>query len=135
MPSFGIGIDRVLIHRIATAFERWGYRFAHRVLGPGELEVFDQRVRAHPRQGLHYLAKRFAAKEAFAKAMGCGLRSPMFMPRLDILNDAYGKPVAHAHGDLKQWLADRGLTAHISLTDEQDAAMAIVMLEADQANQ
>jgi len=129
MPSYGLGIDRVLIDRIAVAFERWGQRFVRRVLGPGELEVFHQRLQQHQRQGIHYLAKRFAAKEAFGKAMGCGLRSPMLMPCLDILNDASGKPVAHAHGALWQWLVERSITAHVSITDEQDAAIAIVLLE------
>ncbi|NCW01169.1 MAG: holo-[acyl-carrier-protein] synthase, partial [Betaproteobacteria bacterium] len=96
MSTFGIGLDRVLIHRIAAAYDRWGQRFAQRVLGPQELEVFWQRHQRHQRQGIQYLAKRFAAKEAFAKAMGLGLRSPMLMPRLELLNDSLGKPYVHA---------------------------------------
>ena len=129
MSTFGIGLDRVLIHRIAAAYDRWGQRFAQRVLGPQELEVFWQRHQTHQRQGIQYLAKRFAAKEAFAKAMGLGLRSPMLMPRLELLNDSLGKPYVHASAELAQWLEQRKLSAHVSISDEQDAAVAFVMLE------
>ncbi|MFZ9537938.1 MAG: holo-ACP synthase, partial [Burkholderiaceae bacterium] len=108
---------------------RWGDRFAKRVLGPQELEVFHRRLQRHQRQGVHYLAKRFAAKEAFSKAMGLGLRSPMLMPRLEVLNDRSGKPYAKAHGDLAAWLDTRGIKAHVSISDEQDAAIAFVILE------
>jgi len=129
MSTFGIGIDRVLIHRVAAAYQRWGERFAKRVLGPQELEVFRRRLQRHHRQGVHYLAKRFAAKEAFSKAMGLGLHSPMLMPRLEVLNDRGGKPFAKAHGDLAAWLDTRGLKAHVSISDEQDAAISFVILE------
>jgi holo-[acyl-carrier protein] synthase len=132
MPTFGIGIDRVLIHRIESAFARWGERFARRVLGPQELEVFSERLQRHRKQGVHYLAKRFAAKEAFSKAMGLGLRSPMLMTRLEVLNDRAGKPIVRAHGDLALWLEARRLSAHVSISDEQDAAIAFVMLERDE---
>jgi len=125
---YGIGVDRVLVSRIETAAVRWGERFARRILGPGEFRVYLQQMRRHPRQGVAYLARRFAAKEAFAKAMGIGLRAPMLMPQLDVLNDACGKPQAIAHGDLDRWLQARNLKAHISLSDESDAALAFVLL-------
>jgi holo-[acyl-carrier protein] synthase len=125
---YGIGVDRVLVSRIELAAVRWGERFARRVLGPGELRVYHQQVRRHSRLGVAYLARRFAAKEAFAKAMGIGLRAPMLMPHLDVLNDACGKPLAIAHGDLDQWLQAHNLQPHISLSDESDAALAFVLL-------
>lgn len=132
MPTFGIGIDRVLIHRIDSAYQRWGDRFARRILGSQELVVFANRLQRNQRQGIHYLAKRFAAKEAFSKAMGLGLRAPMLMPRLEVLNDSSGKPTAYPHGELARWLEARRLKAHVSISDEQDAAIAIVILETEE---
>lgn len=135
MPTYGIGIDRVLIHRIDAAFARWGEQFARRVLGPQERNVFNKRLQRQHKQGIHYLAKRFAAKEAFSKAMGLGLRSPMLMPRLEVLNDHAGKPYVHAHGDLALWLEARQLNAHVSISDEHDAAIAFVILESHEKSQ
>lgn len=128
MTIYGIGVDRVLVPRIESAAVRWGERFARRVLGPGELRVYLQHTQRHPRLGVAYLARRFAAKEAFAKAMGIGLRAPMLMPHLDVLNDHCGRPQAIAHCDLNRWLQARNLQAHISLSDESDAALAFVLL-------
>lgn len=129
MSIFGIGIDRVLLARIAAASARWGERFARKVLGPGEWSIYSQRLHMHPQRAVQFLATRFAAKEAFAKAMGIGLRSPMCMPHLEVLNDGCGKPLAVAHGDLQAWLSAHQLRAHVSLSDETDAALAMVLLE------
>ena len=129
MTVFGIGVDRVLLARIDAAASRWGERFARRILGPGELQIYRQTALCHPRRALQYLAKRFAAKEAFGKAMGTGLSAPMRMTLLDVLNDAHGRPQAQVHGDLALWLGSRRLRAHVSLSDESDAALAFVLLE------
>ena len=74
---FGIGTDICDIRRIEATLARRGERFAAKVLGPHELEVFRARRARVEARGLHYLATRFAAKEAFSKAIGLGMRMPM----------------------------------------------------------
>jgi holo-[acyl-carrier protein] synthase len=132
---YGIGTDIVLVARIERLIERWGARFPRRVLGPEELAEYERR-RSRGSHGAgysaRYLAKRFAAKEAYSKALGLGLRAPMSLLSLQILNDARGKPLAVPRGDLARFVAERGLTAHVSLSDEIDSAVAFVILESAQ---
>lgn len=129
---YGIGSDIVAMHRIENLLERWGDKFARRVLGPDELTEFLRR-RSRGAHGAgyaaRYLAKRFAAKEAFSKALGLGLRGPMTLLSLEILNDRRGKPFARARKDLAPYLDERKLIAHVSLSDESDHVMAFVVLE------
>src|SRR5690606_11731439 len=105
------GTDIVLVARIENLLARWGERFARRVLGPDELAEFLRR-RGRGEHGrayaARYLAKRFAAKEAFGKALGLGLRAPMTLLSLQVLNDARGRPVAHPRKALAAYLAERG---------------------------
>lgn len=128
----GIGTDIVRLARIEILVERWGDRFARRVLGPEELGEYHRR---RDKQGhgdayaTRYLAKRFAGKEAFSKALGIGLRGPMTLLSLQILNDRRGRPVAVARKALAPLLEERGLVAHVSLSDESDAVLAFVVLE------
>lgn len=133
---YGIGTDIVLLDRIERLYARYGERFARRVLGPDELVEFARRRargaadgRAGTDRAVRYLAKRFAAKEAFSKALGLGLRGPMTLLSLQILNDRRGKPVPVARKALEPYLAELGLTAHVSLSDEKDSAIAFVILE------
>ena len=129
---YGIGTDIVLIARIRTLIERWGERFPRRVLGPDELREYTRRQgrgSPGPERAARYLAKRFAAKEAFSKAIGLGLRGPMTLLSLQVLNDARGKPVAVPRKALEPWLRERGLIAHVSISDEVDSALAFVVVE------
>jgi holo-[acyl-carrier protein] synthase len=129
---YGIGTDIVLIKRIQDLLERWGDKFARRVLGPDELLEFHRR-RAKAEHGAayaaRYLAKRFAAKEAFSKALGLGLRAPMTLQSLQVLNDQRGKPVAYPRKALLPYCEARGLSWHVSLSDEVDSALAFVVIE------
>jgi len=129
---YGIGSDIVAMHRIEALLERWGDKFARRVLGPDELQEFLRR-RSRGAHGAgyaaRYLAKRFAAKEAFSKALGLGLRGPMTLLSLEVLNDRRGKPFARARKELAPYLEARRLIAHVSLSDESDHVMAFVVLE------
>ena len=79
-----------------------------------------------------YLAKRFAAKEAFGKALGVGLHAPMSLHSLQVLNDARGRPIAQPRKALAAYMAERGLVAHVSLSDETDSAVAFVIVESPQ---
>jgi holo-[acyl-carrier protein] synthase len=129
---YGIGTDIVLIARIRTLIERWGERFPRRVLGPDELREYTRRHgrgTPGPERAARYLATRFAAKEAFSKAIGLGLRGPMTLLSLQVLNDPRGKPVAVPRKALEPWLRERGLVAHVSISDEVDSALAFVVVE------
>jgi len=132
----GIGTDIVRIARIDALVNRWGDRFVRRILGPDELqEFFRRRERGGPQHGhrrsVDYLAKRFAGKEAFSKALGTGLRGPMTLLSLQILNDAAGKPVAVPRKALASWVRQNRYRSHVSLSDEFDAAIAFVVIEED----
>ncbi|MBX3591645.1 MAG: holo-ACP synthase [Burkholderiaceae bacterium] len=129
---YGIGTDIVMVARVQGLLERYGERFARRVLGPDELAEYRRRLeKAGHGNGYaaRYLAKRFAAKEAFSKALGLGLRGPMTLLSLQVLNDARGRPVASARNELEPYLRERRLVAHVSLSDEVDSAVAFVILE------
>ncbi len=122
---YGVGTDVVEIERIEKALERWGERFAERVLCDPELTRF----RRH-RQPAAYLAKRFAAKEAFTKALGTGIKAPANWHGVWVANLPSGKPQLEFTGELQRLLADRGISrAHVSLSDERGVAMATVILE------
>ena len=75
------------------------------------------------------LAKRFAAKEALGKALGTGVREPILLPAIAVIHDALGKPAFEYSPVLAAYLAAKGLTAHLSLSDESDSALAFVILE------
>jgi holo-[acyl-carrier protein] synthase len=126
---FGIGTDIIDIRRIEATLARRGERFAQRVLGANELQVFRARGARAPARGLSYLATRFSAKEAFSKAIGLGLHMPMSWRACEILNAAGGKPTIRLHGVLAEWFAQRQLVAHVSLSDETDYAAAFVVVE------
>jgi holo-[acyl-carrier protein] synthase len=122
---FGVGTDVVEIERIKSALERHGERFALRILCPPELERFKRH-----RLPANYLAKRFAAKEAFTKALGTGIRSPANWHGVWVRNLASGKPVLEYSDALQKLLDKKGVTsAHLSLSDERGVAFATVILE------
>lgn len=126
---YGIGTDLVEIDRIAAAFERFGDRFAHRILGPQELQHYTARRARSARRGLAFLATRFAAKEAISKAIGLGMRSPMSWRAVEIVNAPSGRPQPVAHGALVAFLRVRRLHLTVSVTDEQTMAMAFAVAE------
>jgi holo-[acyl-carrier protein] synthase len=124
---FGVGTDVVEIERIEKALARFGERFAQRVLCPPELARF----RNH-RQPASYLAKRFAAKEAFAKAFGTGIKAPANWHGVWVINHNSGKPDLRFSDELQRALQSRGISrSHLSLTDERGVAMATVILECE----
>jgi len=126
---YGIGTDICDVRRMRATYARRGERFAQRVLGPHEIEVFRARLARVESRGVAYLATRFSAKEAFSKAIGLGLRMPMTWRSCEILNAASGKPEIHLNGALAEWFEERGLRAHVSVTDETDYAASFVVVE------
>ena len=125
----GIGTDICDIRRIEATLARRGERFAEKVLGPDELQVFRARRARSETRGLRYLATRFSAKEAFSKAIGLGLHLPMRMPDCQILNQASGKPLLKLSGPLADWFAERDLRGKVTLSDESDYAVSFVVVE------
>ena len=126
---YGIGTDLCDVRRIARSFERRGDRFAEKVLGTREIEVFRARRARVESRGIGYLATRFSAKEAFSKAIGLGMRLPMSWRACEVLNAPGGKPEIHLNGALAAWFAERRLRAHVSVSDETDYATSFVVIE------
>ena len=123
---YGVGTDIIEIPRIAAALERFGERFARRILCEPELKRF-----ATHRLPAAYLAKRFAAKEAFTKALGTGIHAPANWHGVWVANLRSGKPTLQFTAALQAMLDARGVgNAHLSLTDERGLASATVILEA-----
>jgi len=126
---YGIGTDVCDIRRIRATLARRGERFAEKVLGPHELAVFRERRAKVEARGEAYLATRFAAKEAFSKAIGMGMRMPMTWKLCEIANERSGKPTIVLHGGLKDWFEARALTVHVTVTDETDYAASFCVVE------
>lgn len=122
---FGIGTDIVQVSRLEEALSRYGQRFAGRILAPSELERFNRYARP-----ANFLAKRFAAKEATAKAFGTGFRGGLSMRHIIVDNDDHGRPSLQ-FVEMANTLFERfNISAsHLSLTDENDYAVAMVVLE------
>ena len=124
---YGVGTDLIEVQRVARVLERYGERFARRILCEPELKRF----RAH-RQPVAYLAKRFAAKEAFCKALCTGIHAPANWHGVWVSNLRSGKPVLEYTPALAALLQARGIRrAHLSITDERGMAAATVILETD----
>ena len=126
---YGIGTDICDIRRIKAVLERNGERFANKILSDAELKVWKTRSARWPERGVRYLATRFSAKEAFSKAIGLGMRMPMSWRLCEISKVTSGKPEIVLHGSLKDWFAEKGLIAHITVTDESDYAASFCVVE------
>ena len=128
----GIGTDIVRIDRIKSIYDQYGDRFARRILGPNELAEYLRRqskVPAGADRAMRYLAKRFAAKEAFSKAVGLGFRGPMTLLSVEFLNNPAGKPVVLPRKAMVDYMNQREWVAHVSISDEIDSATACVVIE------
>ena len=121
----GIGTDLCDVGRVQQALDRHGERFAQRVLVGVELERF-----VGHRRPAHFIAKRFAAKEALSKALGTGIRAPVNWQNIEVRNTRSGQPFVAPSERLRALLDERGIeTIHLSLTDEHSMACAFVVLE------
>ncbi len=122
---FGIGTDIVRVARMQKNIERFGEKFAARILSEHELAEY-RRIR----HKAHYLARRFAAKEAAVKAMGTGFADGIQVRDIEVVHDANGKPALEFHGEARAFLEAHAIAAvHVSLADEEDHAVAFVTLE------
>ncbi|GAA0275131.1 holo-ACP synthase [Alteraurantiacibacter aestuarii] len=127
----GMGSDLCNIERIANSLERYGERFEARVFT--DIERAKAARRPHTRAGTY--AKRFAAKEAFSKAVGTGFKRGVFMKDIGVVNAPSGAPTLHLEGGAAARLieltpAGHTVTIHLTLTDDHPWAQAFVILEA-----
>ncbi|MBL8421379.1 MAG: holo-ACP synthase [Dechloromonas sp.] len=120
----GIGTDIVAVKRLQGMWERYGERALEKLLAPQELTEFAKAAGKG-----RFLAKRFAAKEAFCKALGTGVRPPAVLPAIAVAHDELGKPILVFRGQLAAMIENQGLTVHLSLSDEAEYAIACVILE------
>jgi holo-[acyl-carrier protein] synthase len=121
---YGIGTDIVAVARLRGFWERHGDKALERLLAPQEIDEF-----ARAADKGRFLAKRFAAKEAFSKALGTGVRPPATLTAIGVGHDDLGKPELVFHGQLEKMLKNKNLIAHLSISDEAEYAVAYVILE------
>lgn len=125
MAILGLGTDIVEIARIEAAIARYGDRLAQRILSNSEWMQYQNH-----QQPARFLAKRFAVKEAAAKALGTGIRNGLAFHHFDVFNDALGKPRLQLHEEAMKLAMVMGVTSiHVSIADEQRYACATVILE------
>jgi holo-[acyl-carrier protein] synthase len=125
---YGIGTDIVQISRVEAALKRSGERFAEKILGPEELVKYHARRAKHEARGLRFLATRFAAKEAFSKAIGLGMRMPMTWRSAQMLNAPGGRPIIVCNGALEEFMRTHRLSAQVTISDEADYGVAFVIV-------
>ena len=125
MSITGIGIDLVAVERIRHSIEKYGDRFKQRIFTEKEIGYCDSR----PHPALHFAA-RFAAKEAFVKAIGTGFRFGIKHKEIETQHDTLGKPVLVLQGNaLAETQKINVKTFHLSLSHTDEQATAIVVLE------
>lgn len=122
---YGIGIDVIEPGRVARLLDKYGERFARRVLTSLEWPAYERAARP-----ALFLANRFAAKEAFSKAMGTGFRYPVTLQCISVIQNRVGKPHFALHPNLEALLRSRGVvSSHLTISDEASLACACVVLE------
>ena len=126
---YGIGTDICDIRRIRASLDKHGERFAQKVLSDNEMNTYRARSERWPERGVRYVATRFSAKEAFSKAIGMGMRMPMTWRLCEVAKLPSGQPTIVLHGVLKEWFEAKGLSAHVSVSDESDYAISYVVVE------
>lgn len=121
----GIGTDIVEVARIEAALNEFGDAFAKRILAENELAAYEaSHIKAR------FLAKRFAAKEAFSKALGTGIRGAVTFQSIRVTHDDMGKPMFEFNAEVQSLLTEKQVrAAHISISDEKNLAAAFVVLE------
>lgn len=125
MNIYGIGTDIVKCDRIASMWAAHGMSFARRILTEHEMEVLAKQKTKQA----SFIAKRFAAKEAVAKALGTGFRDDVLITQIGVETDPKGKPKVMFYGTTKKYIATLGeLDIQISLADESEFVVAFVII-------
>ena len=125
MAILGIGTDIVALDRITNLYEKHPERFPQRILTAfeqGEMQKLDNPV--------HFLAKRFAVKEAASKALGTGIAEGVQFIDFEVRHDNLGKPELHVYNYAAEIMQEKNITnSHLSITDEKHYAVAYVIFE------
>ena len=125
----GLGSDLCNIERIQNSLDRWGDKFLNRVF----TEIEREKAASRPFTHAGTLAKRFAAKEAFSKAVGTGFKRGVFMKDMGVVNLPSGQPTLHLTGGARARLDDlappgHAIDIHLTMTDDHPWAQAFVIL-------
>lgn len=124
----GIGTDLVAVARISDALERQGERFLKKLLSDAEQAEFRD-VKSNTAA---WLAKRWAAKEAFGKAAGIGVSAPLTLSGIGVGHDEAGRPLLELSETVRSYLASKGVSrTHLSISDEREFAFAFVVFESE----
>ena len=126
----GIGADLIEVNRIEEIFNRWETKFINRILSYKESK--DLLLLKTKRRNINisvFLAKKFVAKEAIAKALGLGIRSPVNFKSIGITNNFLGKPLVVLEGKLKNYCSRENYVIHVSISDQKNIAQAFAVVE------
>lgn len=122
---YGIGTDIAGIDRMRDVHSRYGGKLAQRMLSPEEWGEY-----AEARDKDVFLTKRFAAKEAFSKAVGTGMRAPVLLTAISVTHDKLGRPALAFASELSAWMRALGMgRVHLSISDEREHVVAFVVVE------
>ncbi len=126
----GIGVDLLSIERVEKLLKKNGSRFAAKILGGEELQLFYIRKSRNLKNAVNFLSSRFAMKEAFSKALGIGMTKPMAWREIQVFNSKNGKPEIVLSSDLSNWYEKKNYgTAHISASHDKGIVTAYVVIE------
>ena len=127
MKIFGIGTDIVNIRRIEQSLKKNKFSFKNKIFSKKEISYCEKRKNSSA-----FYAKRFAAKEAFSKALGTGIRKGVNLKNIEITNNVYGKPSISLKGNLANYLKKKikckKYDIHLSLSDDKPWAQATVII-------
>ena len=130
MKIFGIGTDIVNIERMDNSLKKYGSNFKNKIFSKKEISYCEKR-----KNSSSFYAKRFAAKEAFSKALGTGIRKGVNLKNIEIYNNLYGKPFILLKGNLANYLEkkikSKKYDIHLSLSDDKPWAQATVIISYD----
>ena len=127
MKIFGIGTDIVNINRIDHSLKKYGFSFKNKIFSKKEISYCEKK-----KDSSAFYAKRFAAKEAFSKALGTGIRKGVNLKNIEISNNIHGKPFILLKGSVANYLKKKVKTRkcyiHLSLSDDKPWAQATVII-------
>ena len=122
---YGIGVDIVNVIRMGRVVDRWGQRFLQRIFTEQEINFCFQGSKLKSS-----LASRFAAKEAFSKAIGLGMRKGIRWHDIEIVHNKMGRPDLNLTGKARSFCQEEGIMSwYVSLSDDGDYGIAVVVLE------
>ncbi|HDL02659.1 MAG: holo-[acyl-carrier-protein] synthase [Candidatus Zixiibacteriota bacterium] len=121
---YSVGIDLIELERVSNALDKWGDKFARRILGEEERILYREK-----KNKVQFLAGRFAAKEAVMKSLGTFFDSGVHLRDIQVLNDLYGKPYVHLDDRIREKIIDKEVK--VSITHERKMAAAVAIVTGD----